>query len=411
MQEIGIEGYATDSRGLGGKIRTSTKDFEVDEIIDKNLLNSVKKEYFHQMFAIFSLHKMNIDSIHATKIASRLFGAKVRILGLKDSRASTTQYLAVRAVRNFLPSLSKGDIVLNLLGYTDENFSPRALLGNRFRIWVRGINANAEQAKNSLELLRASFEAREIPNFYGYQRFGATRPVTHLVGRALANGSFEEATRILVAKESVNDSDQVSGARKAFNDGNLKEALQSFPEGYDIEKALVASLIERPSDYVAALRKISLRVRRLFLAAYSSFIFNRVLSKAIGVGERFVAKEGDVVANLLPDHRLSTPSMYDGNEHSMIPMVPALGYGYYPRNGRFDDILRGVMQEDRITSKMFYVKDIQETSLRTGFRAGPLLGSNLTYQMANSDILIEFFLVKGSYATVLLRELMKSGVS
>jgi len=60
---------------------------------------------------------------------------------------------------------------------------------------------------------------------------------------------------------------------------------------------------------------------------------------------------------------------------------------------------------------MFYVKEMQETSLRTGLRAGPLLGSNLIYQIDNSDIFMEFFLVKGSYATVLLREVMKSEVS
>jgi len=411
LQEIGIEGYATDSRGLGGKTRTSAEDFVVDEVIDENILKSIKKEYSRQKFAIFTLRKMNIDSIHAAKIATRLFGAKVRILGLKDSRASTTQYLAVRGVKNMQPSLSRGSITLTLLGYTDENFSPRALLGNTFRIWVRDINSNAEQAKKTLELLRVSFEARKIPNFFGHQRFGATRPVTHLVGRELVNASFEKAARILVAEESANDSDEVAEARKSFKDGKLKEALQSFPEGYDIEKALVASLIEKPNDYVAALRKLSLRVRRLFLAAYSSYIFNKVLSKAIGAGESSEAKEGDVVANLLQDYRLSTPSVYDCNKQSMIPMVPAVGYGYYPRKGRFDDVLREVMEEEQVASKMFYVKDMQETSLRTGLRAWPLLGSNLTYQMANSDIFMDFFLVKGSYATVLLREVMKSDVS
>ncbi|HEY4673418.1 MAG TPA: tRNA pseudouridine(13) synthase TruD [Nitrososphaerales archaeon] len=407
---MGIEGYATDSAGLGGKIRASAKDFEVHEIIDGNILNSIEKEYSQQRFAIFTLEKTNIDSIHAAKIASRLFGAKVRILGLKDSRAYTTQYLAVRAVKDMQPSLKKSDITLNLLGYTNENFSPRALLGNRFKIWVRSIN-NAEQAKKSLELLEASFEARKIPNFYGHQRFGATRPITHLVGKALVNSSFEEAVRILVAEESLNDSDEVAEARKAFTNGKLKEALQSFPEGYDIEKTLVASLIEKPNDYVVALRKLSLRVRRLFLAAYSSYIFNKVLSKTIGAGETFLAKGGDVVANLLPDYRLSTPSIYEGNKQNMIPMVPTVGFGYYPRDGRFDDILQEVMEEEQVASKMFYVKEMQETSLRTGLRAGPLLGSNLIYQIDNSDIFMEFFLVKGSYATVLLREVMKSEAS
>jgi tRNA pseudouridine13 synthase len=407
LQEIGIEGYATSFAGIGGSIRVSAKDFEVHEVIDDNILNSIKNEYSQQRFAIFTLEKENIDSIHAARIASKLFHAKVRILGLKDSRAHTTQYLAVRAARNLQPSLTRGDITLSMLGYTDENFSLRALLGNTFKIWIRSVNSDAEQAKKHLELLKDCFEARKIPNFYGYQRFGASRPITHLVGRALVNASFGEAVRILVAEESSNDSDQVSEARRSFTDGRLKEAMQSFPEGYDIEKVLVESLIEKSNDYITALRKTSLRVRRLFLAAYSSYIFNKVLSKAIGNKESLDAEKGDIAANLLPDYRVSVPSVYNGNVN-MIPMVPTLGYGYYPKNGRFDNILQGVMKEEQVTPKMFYVKEMQETSLQTGLRAAPLLGGNLTHQILSSDVFMAFFLVKGSYATVLLREVMRS---
>ncbi|MBM3898128.1 MAG: tRNA pseudouridine(13) synthase TruD [Thaumarchaeota archaeon] len=407
MQEIGIECYATDSAGIGGKIRVSANDFDVQEIIDDNILNSIKKVYSQQRLAIFTLEKENIDSVHAARIVSKIFNAKVRILGLKDSRAHTTQYLAVRAARNMQPQLTKGGIKLGLLGYTDENFSPRALLGNIFKIWIRSV-ANAGQSKRYLELLKESFEARKIPNFYGDQRFGATRPITHLVGRALANASFSDAVRILVAGESPNDSAQVSEARKSFTDGRLEEALQSFPEGYDIERALIQSLIEKPDDYVAALRKISLRIRRLFLAAYSSYVFNKVLSKAIDNKESLGAKEGDISAGLFPDYRISIPSVHNGNKPNMIPMVPTLGYGYYPRNGRFDKILQDVMKVEQVAPKMFYVKEMQETSLRTGLRAAPLLGKDLTYQISDSDAFMKFFLVKGGYATILLREAMKS---
>ncbi len=44
-----------------------------------------------------------------------------------------------------------------------------------------------------------------IPNFFGHQRFGTTRPITHLVGKAISKGLFEEAVMIFLAKPSVHE--------------------------------------------------------------------------------------------------------------------------------------------------------------------------------------------------------------
>ena len=42
-----------------------------------------------------------------------------------------------------------------------------------------------------------------IPNFFGHQRFGTTRPITHLVGKAILKGDFEEAAMLFLAKPSL----------------------------------------------------------------------------------------------------------------------------------------------------------------------------------------------------------------
>ena len=40
-----------------------------------------------------------------------------------------------------------------------------------------------------------------IPNYFGLQRFGATRPVTHLVGEWILKRDFEQAVVTYVGKE------------------------------------------------------------------------------------------------------------------------------------------------------------------------------------------------------------------
>lgn len=410
--EIGIEGYATKFEGIRGRVRASSKDFVVEEVIDRKLLGSIEQEFAGQKFAVFELSKEGIDSIHAAKIASKPLRAKVRILGLKDSRAYTRQYSAVRSRKPFAKSFSMNNIMLKLLGYTSENFSLRALLGNNFKIWIRGISTSKEQARKALEMLKTSFEERRLANFYGHQRFGGTRPITHLVGRAIVKGDFRNAVRILVSRESPNDNEDVAEARKTFLSGKLKESLQGFDDGYDLERALIQSLIERPEHYVAAIRELPLRIRRLFLAAYSSYIFNKVLSRAISNGESFTAQKGDVASSISSDYRLLPPSIFSDSicNSNMITLVPTAGFGYYPRNGRFDTIMLRVMREEDILSKMFYVKEAQEMSLKTGLRSAVLLGNDLTFRIED-NVLLEFFLVKGSYATTLLREIMKSDAS
>ena len=46
---------------------------------------------------------------------------------------------------------------------------------------------------------------KQLPNFFGNQRFGSDRPVNHLAGKALIQGKFKEAIKIILSNFSVND--------------------------------------------------------------------------------------------------------------------------------------------------------------------------------------------------------------
>ncbi|GBC73314.1 tRNA pseudouridine synthase D [archaeon HR04] len=67
------------------------------------------------------------------------------------------------------------------------------------------------------------------------------------------------------------------------------------------------------------------------------------------------------------------------------------------------------MEEEGISSKDFYIKEMQEVSVEGGFRPSPLLLLYNTFEMVSSNggIRVRFALPKGSYATVLLREVIK----
>jgi tRNA pseudouridine13 synthase len=79
-------------------------------------------------------------------------------------------------------------------------------LGNNFTITIRNLDqpevAVVESIKQTIHELGVLGGA---PNFFGHQRFGTTRPITHLVGKALVQGHFEEAAMLFLAKPSVHE--------------------------------------------------------------------------------------------------------------------------------------------------------------------------------------------------------------
>jgi tRNA pseudouridine13 synthase len=97
---------------------------------------------------------------------------------------------------------------------------------------------------------------------------------------------------------------------------------------------------------------------------------------------------------------------YDPN--SMTKLVPAIrmaGYTFQPGKGRFENITRTILQEEKVAAKDFYIKEMQELSHQGGFRQAPLWCMDFSYK--RDPLMVSFKLPKGSYATTLLREIIK----
>ena len=83
-----------------------------------------------------------------------------------------------------------------------------------------------------------------VPNFFGIQRFGAVRPVTHLVGKALVEGDFEKAALMYIAEPfpmSRRKQKRLSQFVKETRD--FKEGLKTYPLRLGHERAMMNHLI------------------------------------------------------------------------------------------------------------------------------------------------------------------------
>jgi len=265
--------------------------------------------------------------------------------------------------------------------------SKKDMIGNNFKI----------QISDCSDDLSSFTEHNRILNFYGYQRFGSKRPVTHLIGKAILQRNFDMAVELILSFTSSYDSTENTEIRNKLSDKiNYKKYYDKIPSQMDIEKIVLKEMIEH-DDSIRAIRAIPLSLRRFYIQAYQSFIFNQSLSSAFLDGENlFESQSGDVCY----DSKSIIGKFKDGVEQYLS--LPFVGYSYYKKT-RFNPQISKILIQEEITPKDFFIKEMQEVSSEGGFRQAAIHCSDYV----SHDNHVEFSLSRGSFATILLREIMK----
>ncbi len=382
--QIGISVYSTNFKGIGGKIKAAPEDFEVSEIISDKTLKLITEL---GDYAVYKLKKKNIDTNHAISDVFRKKGLRLKALGLKDAYAVTEQFVCSNNKRKSIDSYASLKYSIEKIGYVKKPLSKKNMIGNHFKIKI-------VDCKNNLSNFT---EQGKILNFYGYQRFGSKRPVTHLVGKAIIQRDFQKAVEMILSFTSPFDSNKNNEIREKLSDKtNYKKYLDQIPPQMDIERIVLREMIES-DDPQKSIRQIPLSLRRFYIQAYQSFLFNCTLSSASSDGENlFEPQEGDVCFDF---NGILGKYIKGTNQRLAIPFV---GYSYYKKT-RFDNQISKSLEFEKISPKDFFIKEMQEVSNEGGFRQAVISCSNYS----SHDNTLEFTLSRGSFATILLREIMK----
>ena len=294
------------------------------------------------------------------------------------------------------------------------------LVGNRFIVRVRG---HAGDPRPILARLEAE---GGFPNYFGVQRFGVVRPVTHVVGKLICRGDLERAVWTYIANPIAGEQPEVFEARARLEaERDLRAALKYYPPFLTFERQMIHHLVDRPGDWVGALRALPSNLATMFVYAYQSLLFNRVvtarLERGIPLNEPQV---GDLVLGLTgddtPDRSRFIPVSADNLEKvrrqcargkALVSGV-IIGHDVPLASGVQGEIEAAVLEEAGVTREEFLVPDFPEVA-SSGTRRemlAPLGPVTLERgEDANGPYLeYRFFLNKGTYATSLLREVLKS---
>ena len=381
---LGLDHFITSTRGIGGKLRSEINDFQVEETYEESR-ERANGEYTH-----FVLEKRNWSTMTAIKAIARTLGVSHKrfgYAGTKDKRALTRQRVAVwRVEPRQLKKVMLRGIKLSDFKKSDQRISLGNVIGNRFKLVIRGIELAEDELEGLLSETAVQLKERGVPNYFGYQRFGIVRPNTHLVGKELIKGNLRKAVMAYLTNPFETEREDAREARRFLQEtGNYKKALDIFPKRLGYERSMLDALSKNPRDYAGALRRLPKKLRWMFVHAYQGFLFNKILSRVIEEGMEIKGQK-----------------------------IPLFGYRSSLSEGFLGEIEKKILEEENVFFKDFKIAPMPELSSEGLLRDGNIeVQPNFKIEKdeLNAGKLkcaMEFELQKGSYATVVLREFMKT---
>ena len=416
-EKVGIRAYITETEGIDGDVKLSLEDFYVEEVAKLKLDNEGR-------FTIIRVKKVDWDTMNFVRTlanALRISQKRIHYAGTKDKKAVTVQHFAISGLSEEkmerLRNLKIKDAEIEVLGKSNRDIKLGDLIGNLFRVVVR----NAKDGER-IERIRRELEEKGTPNFFGLQRFGSIRFITHEVGLHILKRDYETAFWVYVAKPFEGENEEVRKVREIlWETRDAKLGLRELPKYLRYERNLLQKLREGKSEKEALL-SLPLNLKMMFIHAYQSYVFNRVLSarieefgnlKDIEVGDwaDFVEFENghyrfaeEVVK--VREHNVRRVRFLVEKRRASLAL-PLPGYETPLGDDWISQKVKEVLEEDGVSLEDFK-HEYKEFSSKGSFRVADMLIEHTGLKVdVNDAVRFEFFLPKGFYATVFLREFVK----
>jgi len=451
---LGFGAGAVDALGIGGILKVRVEDFRVEEVSSIPALDSKGR------FTVVRATLVNWETNRFLKRLSRACGInrnRIFSSGLKDKRAITTQLLVIDAPQKRVEEVNIPDSTLEILGRTHQKIGMSDHDGNRFSITVRGCCDNQGNALDGKEAMRRVLDVVSkmseklgeniFPNWIGPQRFGSTRPVTPKVGRAVVSDNFEEAVNLYLGMKGLNDGKETEFFREMWRETRDPEkCLEVVPKHLGYEKYILESLHKQPDNWIKAYKTLPPSLQLLTVHSLQSLAFNHALAGRINSNISLVEPIiGDLVAPILASGRidigklskvsetnlarcrrncnlgrLAVTGLLPGNDVIIADDEPGKIEMHALKSTSLDSVNWRVSAIPRLTTSgtrralsvkfrdfsVEEVPEIPESSVSKRWEEGPNEGDLWNFEGAN--LRVKFILPPGTYATVLMRELMRS---
>ena len=450
---IGLTGYAVDSEGIGGVLKSRVADFRVDEISTTISLDTRGR---------FTAANITLTNWETNRFIGKLAKAcgisrnRIFFAGTKDKRAVTKQVFIIDAPQNKVARVEIPDVEIEIMGRTHQKIGFGNHKGNRFTIVARGCchpdgspmtNSEAMDKIAHIEgLMKEELGEGLFPNWIGPQRFGSGRPVTPVVGRHVIADDWESAVMSYLSMEGDENEDVSNFRKKIREEGISEEALEMIPHWLGFERDMLKHLLANPDDYLGAFRKLPNNLQLMTVHSLQSVVFNKTIEARIGADIPLSTPiQGDIVGRIDDNGQLETSSLVTVEERTLdrisrncslgrLAVTAQLpGSSMMKPEGEFGKLESAVVKEMGLGETDWRVEKIGRLTTRGTRRPLVTTFSDFQYEpvpVAGDETMGEkwvegpkdgelwhpegacirfrFTLPSGSYATTLLREFMRT---
>lgn len=423
-KSVGLETFFTKQSGIKGKLRTQAEDFIVEELFQKPPLDE------EGSFTIATVTSKNWETnqlIRSLSKSLQISRNRIHFAGTKDKRSVSTQLFSFYRIKpERIQQIQLKNVTISNIYPSNKKLYIGDLKGNHFSITIRNIPKKINE-KSMYELLQPINKIQGFPNFFGIQRFGIIRPITHLVGKYLMQADFEKAVMTyLTFLDDHEDLESYQARKQLLETNDFKKAFHDFPNHLIYEKSMLNILQVDPNDFIGAIKELPKNLITMFVYAYQSYLFNRILCERIRRNLPIdAAILGDVILPMKNGNPIDEPIAVSSinvdkvnrqikREKAVVSSI-LLGRDSVLSKGEMGEIERKIIADENVDKRDFIIPDIPLAS-SFGTRRGlfaPL--QNLSYQIIDDTLYadkkavqIQFDLKKGCYATSFLREIMKT---
>jgi tRNA pseudouridine13 synthase len=381
------------------KLKCVPEDFRVTELTDRVPTRQ-------GAFALYRLTKQSLgtpEAIDAILQRWNLSRSQISYAGLKDRHAVTEQHVTIK--HGPRTDLRQTNLELHYLGQTNRPFDAAALVGNRFQIVLRSMS-DAEVRSATQALTEAARDG--VPNYFDDQRFGSLGQSGEFIAVPWCRGDYERALWLALAEPNEHDRPSDRHEKQLLRDqwGQWTELKAALPRGS--RRSIVTFLVDHPTDYRRALARMRPDLRSLWLSAFQSAVWNRLLAEFLRETCRpdqlFDVDFGERPA---PFFRELTA---DQRETLQVLQLPLPSARLKLQEGALFERLRRVLAEFQLEPRTMRVKYPRDAFFSKGQRAATYRPDAVSWKVDGDELYsgrqklaLTFELPRGSYATILVK--------
>jgi len=378
---------------LSGQFKSKPEDFIVEEIPLYLPVGSGEHLYLF-------IEKIGITTDQLIQRVMKHLQISIKRIGYagkKDKIGITRQWISISNVKKAeVEKLQVPGIKIIKMEFHKNKLRLGHLHGNRFQIIIRNVPGNSETITITILTRLATIG---IPNYFGHQRFGMHGD-NALIGSAILQSNWKEAFLLILGINSPIEKDN------CFPDDMLHKMMNSNISNNSRSAAQV--LLKYKGKLEEAGKRLPKHITLFYLNALQSYWFNASLVRRLPDINKiwrgdlaYLHKNGAVFK--VEDESAEQRRV---DKFEISPSGPLWGHKMILPNERELLLEKEVLQEVGVEPLQLNhsMQRLRLEGQRRSYRV-PLM--NYSFKQENTDLFLKFDLPSGSYATSVVRELMK----